>query len=189
METSNFYEKHDSIDGPPPPNFIALEVNVKGCINAVHVGRHYIDLSPEKGSIVVNASCSSFWPTYFVPVYTASKFGILGFMRCVAHYYKQDGIRINALCPGAVRTSLIPDRAWDQAPADIFTPPELISEVVLKLAEGVEIVNCNGNKATSDELYGKAIVDNGKNIHIQPEPAYCDDIMERTMENSRRGEM
>lgn len=73
IESSNIYTKHDSLDGPPPPDLTALEVNLKSCINAVHIARHYINLSPDKGSIVVNASCSSFWPTYWAPIYTASK--------------------------------------------------------------------------------------------------------------------
>lgn len=73
IESSNVFTKHESLDGPPPPDLTALEVNLKSCINAVHVGRHYINLSPSKGSIVINASCSSFWPTYWAPIYTASK--------------------------------------------------------------------------------------------------------------------
>ncbi|KAH8742358.1 hypothetical protein F5883DRAFT_442469 [Diaporthe sp. PMI_573] len=73
IELSNIFAKHESLDGPPPPDLTALEVNLKSCINAVHVGRHYINLSPAKGSIVINSSCSSFWPTYWAPIYTASK--------------------------------------------------------------------------------------------------------------------
>lgn len=113
--------------------------------------------------------------------------GIMGFMRCVADSYKVDGIRVNALCPGAVKTHIVPDRAWEAIPEDVFTPMSLISELVLNLAEGVEMVDSSGNKVTSDELYGRAVVANGKKIYIQPEPAYCDEIMERTIENTRMG--
>ncbi|KAH8759805.1 hypothetical protein F5883DRAFT_141469 [Diaporthe sp. PMI_573] len=187
IEQSNIFAKHESLDGPPPPDLTALEVNLKSCINAVHVGRHYINLSPADGSIVINASCSSFWPTFWAPVYTASKFGIMGFMRCVADSYKHDGIRVNALCPGAVRTPIVPDRAWEAMPEDVFTPMELISELVLKLAAGVEIVDSNGIKVSPDELFGQAVVANGKNIYIQPVPPYCDNVMERTLENTRMG--
>lgn len=111
----------------------------------------------------------------------------MGFMRCVADSYKLDGIRVNALCPGAVRTPIVPDKAWEAMPEDVFTPLELIAEIVLKLAEGVEIVDAKGTRATSDELYGKAVVANGKNIYIQPEPAYCDGVMERTIESTKMG--
>lgn len=63
----------DALDPPPPPKFTAMDVNLRGGINTVHVAAHYIGLSPEKGSIVVTGSCSSFWPTYWAPIYTASK--------------------------------------------------------------------------------------------------------------------
>lgn len=208
IETSNLYTKHESLDGPPPPDLTALEVNLKSCINAVHVGRHYINLSPSKGSIVINASCSSFWPTYWAPVYTASKCmlqcphhirvarrlanevsnledGILGFMRCVADYYKTEGIRVNALCPGAVKTPIVSDKAWSAMPEDVFTPLELISGTVLKLAEGEELVDANGTRAGPDELFGKAVVASGKNLYIQSDTPYCDDVLARTIESTK----
>jgi hypothetical protein len=84
-----------------------------------------------------------------------------------------------------VRTPLVPDRAWEAIPEDVFTPMELISEVVLKLAEGAEVIDSRGVKVTPDELYGKAVVANGKKLYIHSEPAYCDDVMERTIENTR----
>lgn len=63
-------------DEPPPaPDYVALDVNFKGAVNTVHLARHYISRSPDvqAGSIVITASCSSFWPTYWAPIYTASK--------------------------------------------------------------------------------------------------------------------
>ncbi|KAL1853905.1 hypothetical protein Daus18300_011647 [Diaporthe australafricana] len=113
--------------------------------------------------------------------------GILGFMRSVADYYKHEGIRVNALCPGAVRTPIVSDQAWKAMPEDVFTPMELISEIVLKLAGGEELVDANGERAASDELYGKAVVANGKNIYIQHDTPYCDDRMARIVENTRMG--
>lgn len=208
IETSNLFTKHESLDGPPPPDLTAVEVNLKSCINAVHVGRHYINLSPAKGSIVINASCSSFWPTYWAPIYTASKcmqqcsphirvawslangtshfaVGVMGFMRCVADCYKTEGIRVNALCPGAVRTPIVSDKAWEAMPEDVFTPLELIAETVLKLAGGNELVDANGTRAGPDELFGKAVVASGKNIYIQPDTPYCDDVLARTIESTK----
>lgn len=208
IESSNVFKKHEGLDGPPPPDLTALEVNLKSCINAVHVARHYINLSPSKGSIVINASCSSFWPTYWAPIYTASKcmlqhrptvvfleglltehfttkVGVLGFMRCVADYYKTEGIRVNALCPGAVRTPIVSDKAWEAMPEDVFTPLELIAETVLKLAGGDEFVDANGTRAGPDELFGKAVVASGKNIYIQPDTPYADGVLARTIESTK----
>lgn len=108
-------------------------------------------------------------------------------MRSVASYYKHEGIRVNALCPGAVRTPIVSDQAWKAMPEDVFTPLELISEIVLNLAGGEELVDANGEKAASDELYGKAVVANGNKIYIQHDTPYCDDRMARIVESTRMG--
>lgn len=106
-------------------------------------------------------------------------------MRCVAEYYKADGIRVNALCPGAVRTPIVPEKAWKALPEDVFTPMEVISGTVLKLAAGDEIVDANGTRAGPDELFGKAVVASGKSIYIQPDTPYCDDVLARTIESTK----
>ena len=106
-------------------------------------------------------------------------------MRSVADNYKHDGIRVNALCPGAVRTTIVPEEAWESMPEDVFTPLELISDVVLKLAEGREIVDAKGVRVGPEDLYGQAIVANGKNLYVQDGPDYCDDVMARTMESTK----
>lgn len=74
FERSNMYEmKSDTDDPPPQPDFTSIEVNLVGTINTVHLARHFMLRSPQKGSIVITGSCSSVWPTYFAPIYTASK--------------------------------------------------------------------------------------------------------------------
>lgn len=74
IEKSDMYTRSDSFDGPPaPPDLSAIDVNLKGCVYTVHVARHYLNLSPDKGSIVITASSTSFWPVGWAPIYTASK--------------------------------------------------------------------------------------------------------------------
>ncbi|KUI58312.1 Short-chain dehydrogenase reductase 5 [Cytospora mali] len=185
IEMTDPRAKSDSIDVPPPPDFRVLDVNLGGCVNTVHLGRHYLNLSPEKGSIVMTSSVAGFWPAYWAPLYTASKFGVIGLMRSVAWNYKFEGIRVNSLSPGAVRTSIISKEAWDCMPEDVFTPIELIAETVLKLADGQEFVDAKGVRVSSEELYGQSLVANGKNVYVQGEPEYCDEILARTIEGTK----
>jgi NAD(P)-dependent dehydrogenase (short-subunit alcohol dehydrogenase family) len=41
-----------------------------------------------------------------VPAYTASKTGIVGLTRAMAHKYGRDGVRVNAVAPGYHRTEM-----------------------------------------------------------------------------------
>lgn len=59
------------------------------------------------GSIVAIASSSSFRPQPRTPLYTASKHAVLGLVRACAVDHAANGIRINAIAPGAIDTPML----------------------------------------------------------------------------------
>jgi NAD(P)-dependent dehydrogenase (short-subunit alcohol dehydrogenase family) len=71
-------------------------------------------------------------------IYTASKHGVIGLTKVAALQYAKAGIRINAVCPGPVRTGLtVPDwtrdpqaeaRAISQVPVGRIGSPEEVAE-------------------------------------------------------------
>jgi glucose 1-dehydrogenase len=61
----------------------------------------------EGGSIVNIASTNSFRPQHDQPAYTASKHAVLGLTRSAAFDYARHGIRVNAICPGAIDTPML----------------------------------------------------------------------------------
>lgn len=63
-------------------------------------------LAESKGSIINVASMLSYMADPGVPAYTASKTGVLGLTRALAHKWGRDGIRVNAIAPGYHQTDM-----------------------------------------------------------------------------------
>lgn len=59
------------------------------------------------GAIVNNASVAGLVAYAGLPAYVASKHGVIGLTRTAAVEYAKQKIRVNAVCPGAIRTPLL----------------------------------------------------------------------------------
>ena len=82
-----------------------VDVNLKG---AFLVSRAFIPTMLESGggAIVNTASTSSFMPGGGGAAYVASKHGLLGLTRQLAMEYGSQGIRVNAICPGVIKSEM-----------------------------------------------------------------------------------
>ncbi|GAB5097763.1 SDR family NAD(P)-dependent oxidoreductase [Caballeronia sp. HLA56] len=73
-------------------------------------------LTRSRGTIINIASMLSYLADEEVPAYCASKSGILGLTRALAHRYGRDGVRVNAIAPGYHRTAMT-HGLWSAEPA------------------------------------------------------------------------
>lgn len=95
-----------------------LAVNLTGAFHTLQLAGQRMKTA-RKGSIVLTASTNSFDGEADLIAYNASKAGLLGLLRTAANEWGPYGIRINAVCPGLIRTRLT---------ASSFSNPEILSE-------------------------------------------------------------
>jgi 15-hydroxyprostaglandin dehydrogenase (NAD) len=56
------------------------------------------------------------------PQYTASKYGVVGFVRAAGPVMVKEGITVNAICPGFIPTHLCPPQILELWPKEHITP-------------------------------------------------------------------
>jgi NAD(P)-dependent dehydrogenase (short-subunit alcohol dehydrogenase family) len=95
-----------------------LAVNLSGAFHTLQIAGQRMK-SARKGSVVLTASTNSFDGEADLIAYNASKAALLGIVRTAANEWGPYGIRINAVCPGLIRTRLT---------ASSFSNPSVISE-------------------------------------------------------------
>lgn len=119
-----------------------LEINLQGTYRVTRAVLPHIILAG--GGTVVNvASTASHVVGGGGAAYTTSKHAILGFTRQLAHDYAARGVRVNAVCPGAVDTGLTqpiwvahPEAlaTYSRVPAGRIGTPEEIANTVAYLS-------------------------------------------------------
>ncbi len=90
-----------------------IGVNLKGTWQCL---RHEIAAMQGHGGAIVNtASVAGLFAAPGLPVYSASKHGVVGITRSLAVEYARRGIRINAVCPAVIRTPMT-ERVFSSQP-------------------------------------------------------------------------
>ncbi len=97
-------------------------------------------LAKRGGSIINIASMLSYVVDAAVPAYGASKTGVLGLTRHLAHAFGHDGIRVNAISPGYHQTEMT---------KDLWTDPVASEKIVARTAAK--------RWGTADDLVGTAL--------------------------------
>ncbi|KAF7559281.1 hypothetical protein G7046_g4884 [Stylonectria norvegica] len=132
---ADFYNMPESWP-PNPPSFAVEEVCLRGVINTSYLAMQYMRRNePPGGVIVMTASAASIYASPELPLYAAAKHGVLGLMRSMSLPLRQENIRVNAILPGAIHTTLHSESIWDQFDIRDFTPIEEVVSTVMDLVK------------------------------------------------------
>jgi NAD(P)-dependent dehydrogenase (short-subunit alcohol dehydrogenase family) len=82
-----------------------VAVNLTGVFHTVQIASRYLK-AQRSGSIVLTASTNSFDGEPRLTAYNATKAGVLGLLHTCANELGPYGVRVNAVCPGLIRTPL-----------------------------------------------------------------------------------
>jgi NAD(P)-dependent dehydrogenase (short-subunit alcohol dehydrogenase family) len=129
-----------------------FDVNARGVFLSNQVACRYFLAAKRKGVIVNTASLAAKVGAPLLAHYSASKFAVFGWTQALAREMAPHGIRVNAVCPGFVRTSMQErEIVWEGAlrgmtpeavrneyvaltPMGRIEDPEDVADVVLFLA-------------------------------------------------------
>ena len=107
-----------------------MAVNAKGVfLSNREAVRHFL-AAGEKGVIVNTASLAGKIGAPLLAHYAASKFAVVGFTQSLAREVGEHGIRVNAVCPGYVRTSMQDREVVWEAKLRNMTPEAVRDEYV-----------------------------------------------------------
>ncbi|KAI1776599.1 3-beta-hydroxysteroid dehydrogenase [Hypoxylon cercidicola] len=189
MENGKFFERHDLSSPLPEPEELSIDVNLKGVIRTSYLAQHYFRAN-ENGSkdcvLIITSSVAGIYSQAITPLYAASKAGMLNFMRSVAPVFYEDGIRTYAICPGSVRTNLLPKELWDAYPQEYLTPMEKVGSTIESLVDGTAFEDSWGQKFEKSTV-GLAVEIFVNDVYFRGPTEPCNDGMRFILERMRPG--
>ena len=142
-----------------------ISVNLTGAFLSVQEAAFAMKAHGRGGAMVVTSSTNAFYVEQGTAHYSATKGGVLTFVRNAALDLAEFGIRINTVCPGIIRT-----RLGSPLIDDPVAGPEYLKRVPLRrFGEPVEIANSILFLASDDASYitgEDLVVDGGTTLGV-----------------------
>ncbi len=169
----------------------------------IHLGRSVIDTTPEDFDRIFNVNvkpaylaCRHLLPGMIArgrgsiinmssnggvigrpgdPIYNASKHAVVGLTKSLAVAYGQQGIRINAICPGAIDTPMLRSTLPADAPFVDMIPQLIANTPMARVARTSEVAAAAVFLASDESPFinGVALpIDGGKSAGVLPNDRY-----------------
>lgn len=107
-----------------------FDVNTRGIFLTNQIAARHFIATENQGVIVNTASLAAKIGAPLLAHYSASKFAVLGWTQALAREMAGRGIRVNAVCPGFVKTSMQSREVQWEAQLRGVTPEQVIADYV-----------------------------------------------------------
>ncbi|MGI9485348.1 MAG: SDR family oxidoreductase [Geminicoccaceae bacterium] len=136
-----------------------MDVNTKGVFLCCQEAIRRMRKSGKGGKLICTASGQARQGFIYTPHYAASKFGVMGITQSLAREVAEEGITVNAICPGIIETDMwdYNDRVWGQMLGD-YGPGELMADWVQNIpmkyaGKGRDVAGLVAFLASDDAAY------------------------------------
>ncbi|KAJ7502562.1 NAD-P-binding protein [Mycena galericulata] len=143
------------------PDLTTADINLTGLLYTASLAlqtfeRQEIGPSGFRGKLILTASVFGYFPSRAMPLYAASKAGVINFMRSAAQYYAEKNITVNAVSPNLVDTMIAPEALFVP-----FRKQRLLSDMQVVLEQFEKLL---GESA----LNGQALSISQDNVWVHP---------------------
>ena len=122
-----------------------VDINLKGAFNLTKEVLPLM-LVQKSGKIINISSGAGKTGVPGLSIYSATKFGLIGFTQALAQEVEKDGVKIYSVCPGSTETKMYHDMFPG---AEAVSKPEDIAQIVLKLCKS----ECDVETGTAIDVY------------------------------------
>ena len=130
-----------------------IEINLMGTFYCTHAVTPLL-IERGWGRIINISSRSGKIGIPYLTAYVASKHGVVGLTKALAEELAAFHITVNAICPGTVRTDMVPDTVKERI-GELLIPPRHIADLAVYLATE-EAGSINGEAIN---VYGRTKLD------------------------------
>lgn len=136
-----------------------MNVNLRAPILLTHLAVPHLEKT--KGCVINVASIAALKPSKMILSYSVSKAGIDHFTKCAAIALADKGIRVNAICPGVIRTNIYESMGINDSNADQFFNAHKCHALVGRIGTTVDTSAAIAYLASESFVNGTSLIVDG----------------------------
>lgn len=141
---SNFWD--DSEDNA----YKTVQINLNHPIKLTRLAMRAALSAQKKAVVCLVASTAGIRGNFFIPIYAATKHGVVGFAKSMSQADPEEGVKVVCVMPGTVKSNLWEDRDDHVMEATRYSerklmPPSTIADVMFRMIEAREYRCANTN--------------------------------------------